>query len=79
MWHFIEMDDPYFVMPELPREGWCIGRGYFARSPGSGVWVWFGDLPEATAEALWEQHKSRLAFPAGLPPTEAPAEEEAER
>jgi hypothetical protein len=44
-----------------------VGREYFARSPGSDVWVWFGDLPEATRDALWKKHKSHLAFPAGLP------------
>ena len=27
------------------REAW---REYFARSPGSDIWVWFGDLPAAT-------------------------------
>ena len=43
-----------------------VGREYFARSPGSDVWVWFGDLPEATQTALWEKHRSKLAFPAGL-------------
>jgi hypothetical protein len=37
------------------------------RSPQSDVWVWFGDLPDATAAVLWEKHSPRLAFPAGLP------------
>jgi hypothetical protein len=37
---------------------------FFARSPGSDVWVWFGDLPEATAAALWKKHERTLAaFP----------------
>ena len=58
--------DPYGVDPELPEEYWQVGREYFARSPGSDVWVWFGDLPDATRDALWEKHKAKLAFPAGL-------------
>ena len=35
--------DPYGVR-ELPPEYDCIGRNYFARSPGSNVWVSFHDL-----------------------------------
>jgi hypothetical protein len=30
------------------------------------VWIEFDDLPDATANALWKKHESRLAFPAGL-------------
>jgi hypothetical protein len=60
--------DPYGVYPEPPQECWQVGREYFARSPGSDVWLWFGDLPAATAKALWEKHKAKLAFPAGLEP-----------
>ena len=58
--------DPYGVEPEIPEEYQQIGRAYFARSPGSDVWVWFGDLPEATRDALWAKHSRKLAFPAGL-------------
>jgi hypothetical protein len=43
-----------------------VGREYFARSPGSDIWVCFRDLPEGTASSLWEKHRSKLAFPAGL-------------
>jgi hypothetical protein len=41
-------------------------RIYFARSPGSDIWVGFGDLPTATQDALWNTHEKKLAFPAGL-------------
>jgi hypothetical protein len=58
--------DPYGDLPNLPEEYQQVGREYFARSPGSDVWVWFGDLPDATRDALWDKHKSRLGFPAGL-------------
>jgi hypothetical protein len=66
MWEYGQTLDPYGIDPDLPEEMQQIGRNYFARSPGSDVWVEFGDLPEATREALWEKHKNKLAFPAGL-------------
>jgi hypothetical protein len=65
-WTYAQTLDPYGVYPELPEECQQIGREYFARSPGSDVWVRFGDLPDAIRNALWEKHKSKLAFPAGL-------------
>jgi hypothetical protein len=65
-WTYAQTLDPYGVYPDLPEEHRQVGREYFARSPGSDIWVWFGDLPEATKHALWERHKSKLAFPAGL-------------
>ena len=54
----------------LPQASGGIPAGrweYFARSPGSDVWVLFGDLPDAIESALREKHKSKLAFPAGFP------------
>ena len=45
------------------REVW---REYFARSPGSDIWVWFGDLPTATLKSLWEKHRPKLTYAAGL-------------
>ena len=65
-WTYAQTLDPYGVDPELPEECRQVGREYFARSPGSDVWVWFGDLPDAIESALWEKHKSKLAFAAGL-------------
>ena len=58
--------DPYGVYPELPEELQQVEREYFARSPGSDVWVGFGDLPEATRDALSKKQPSKLAFPPGL-------------
>jgi len=49
--------DPYGIYPELPEEYQQVGREYFAQSPGSDIWVLFGDLPRATRDALWEKHK----------------------
>ena len=65
-WTYAQTLDPYGVDPDLPEEYRQVGREYFARSPGSDIWVWFGDLPKETREALWERHKRNLAFPAGL-------------
>jgi hypothetical protein len=69
IWSYEYTVDPYGTDPELPEELQQVGREYFARSPGSDIWVWFGDLPAATRDALWEKHKAKLAFPAGLPLT----------
>jgi hypothetical protein len=69
-WTYAQTLDPYGLDPELPEEFHQVGREYFARAPGSDIWVWFGDLPKATEDALWEKHKRRLAFPAGLPGVE---------
>lgn len=69
-WNYIEILDPHDDGIILdPEARGCIGRGYFARSPGIKIWVEFGDLPEETAKALWGDHKKELAFPAGLEPT----------
>jgi hypothetical protein len=58
--------DPYDVYPNPSEDYDGLGRVYFARSPGSGVWVWFGDLSDETTDALWSRHSSKLMFPAGL-------------
>ncbi len=65
-WTYGETMDPYGSDPDLPNELQCIGRIYSARSPGSELWVCFGDLPEKICSALWERHRRNLAFPAGL-------------
>ena len=67
-WDYAQTLDPYGVHPNLPEECRQVGRAYFARSPECDTWVWFGDLPGETRRRLWETHRSKLAFPAGLPP-----------
>jgi len=42
-WEHGEVCDPYKLY-DLTDEEDCIGRNYFARSPGSNVWVSFHDL-----------------------------------
>ena len=58
----------YCVIPEEefvpPADAQVITRTYFAKAPESDLWIWFGDLPEATAAALWKKHERALAaFP----------------
>jgi hypothetical protein len=65
MWRYVNIGDPYDLDPGPPEEE-CIGRGYFARRPGSDIWVEFGDLPKETADRLEELHGRKLHFPAGL-------------
>ena len=66
-WIYGQIMDPYGVNRNLPEELYQVGRLYFARSPGSDIWVSFYDLPEDTLKRLWEMHHSKLMFPAGLP------------
>jgi hypothetical protein len=64
-WSYEETLDPYGVH-DLPAELRQVGREYFARHPGSEIWVWFGDLPYVVSRKLLELHERKLAFPAGL-------------
>jgi hypothetical protein len=64
VWEYTQVGDPYGVWPNIPEEGRCVGRSYFARSPGMDVWIEFGDLPDATRDAL--RRKSELSLPAWL-------------
>jgi hypothetical protein len=47
-WIYAQTVDPYGDRRDIPDECWQVGREYFARSPGSDIWVNFGDLPKAT-------------------------------
>ena len=49
--------DPYGVLDLTPEEN-CVGRSYFARSPDSGGWVSFYDLPDQTRDELWRRINS---------------------
>jgi hypothetical protein len=65
-WIYALTCDPYGVYPELPEEYQQVGREYFARSPGSDVWVEFGDLPKATQDALWQKLGRQPAKPGNV-------------
>ena len=49
----VDWSDPYDFLDESCHVGRWV-REYFARNPG-GDWVHFGDLPNATNDALWER------------------------
>ena len=52
-WAYRETLDPYGDGIDLPEEyRGHVGREYFARSPGSDIWIAFCDLPKATRNAL---------------------------
>jgi hypothetical protein len=55
-WEFGQVLDPYGDRPDLPPECDCVGRQWFARAAG-GVWIWEGDLPDATRHALRNVHQ----------------------
>jgi hypothetical protein len=50
-WKYGQILDPYGIF-ELSLEEYQVARVYFARRPGSDVWVELGDLPKETREAL---------------------------
>jgi hypothetical protein len=54
LWDYGQTLDPYGV-EDLPKEYWQVGRNYFARSPGSDVWVSFYDLPKVVCDRLWQR------------------------
>jgi hypothetical protein len=53
--------DPYAVLRDLdPQDYYELRKMYFARAPGSDVWVLFSDLPKEVRERLWELHRSKF-------------------
>src|ERR1700747_21103 len=40
-WVYAQVLDPYGDGRDLPEEFQQVGRDYFARSPGSNLWIWF--------------------------------------
>ena len=65
MWEYGYTIDPYNEFSDLSEEEKQIGRNYFARSPGSEIWVSFCDLPDATLKALQERPISNPEFSGG--------------
>ena len=47
-----QVGDPYGIMPDIPDEARRIGPTYFARAPGSDMWVSFHDLPASVVNEL---------------------------
>jgi hypothetical protein len=61
--HWTDTGDPYGIHARSPGEDYCVGRSYFARSPGSDIWVEFGDLPDETRDKLWNKIDSGVLGP----------------
>jgi hypothetical protein len=64
-WRHGQVLNPYGLDLDLPEEGHCIGRIYFARSPESEIWVEFGDLPDTTRTALEDSKVEEPRWPFG--------------
>ena len=56
--------DPYGVVPDLTDEIEQIGHVFFARSPGSDIWVHFSDLPDETLATLRGSKRMRRSLEA---------------
>jgi hypothetical protein len=56
MWRDEPESDPYGIYPRSPVPKRWIRRHYYARRPGSDIWVAFTDLPVSTANALCSKH-----------------------
>ena len=50
-----QVADAYGVYPIIRDEFDCIGKNWFARAPGSDVWVSFHDLPQSFDDELWKR------------------------
>ena len=61
-WSFEQTLDPYGVIPDLPEELQQVGREYFARRPGSDIWVHFDDLPDDVREKLRKHPNAKPSF-----------------
>jgi hypothetical protein len=56
-WEYGSVRDRYELYDLIGEED-NVGRSYFARPPGSDVWVSFHDLPAAVCDRLWTKMKA---------------------
>jgi hypothetical protein len=56
-WEHGQVGDPYGLC-DPTDEGYCVGRNYFARSPGSDLWISFHDLPAVVCDRLWARMRA---------------------
>lgn len=52
VWEWGQLGDPYGLSPDPPPEGECVGRLYWARAPGTNIWINFCHLTEETCAEL---------------------------
>jgi len=52
LWSTRNVLDPYGAFPPLSADEECFGTLQFVRNPGTGIWIEFADLPEATRNAI---------------------------
>lgn len=53
--HYVQALDVYGVGKDLPPELQMVAPERFVRSPGSKIWICFGDLPASMQEALLKE------------------------
>lgn len=58
-WAYRYTMDPYGVEKDLPDECKQIGREWFARAPGSDIWVSFDDIPNPLIPALRQRAENQ--------------------
>ena len=59
-WWWANELDPYAI-GEDPEERGCSNRCHFVRAPGSDMWIYLRDLPEATIKVFrerWERERA---------------------
>jgi hypothetical protein len=61
-WSFGQTLDPYGMISALPEELQQVGREYFARRPGSDIWVHFGDFPDDVRKKLRKHPNAKPLF-----------------
>ena len=57
-WTYAQTLDPYGDRLPLLPQAEQVGREYFARAPGSDIWVCVRHLPDATRGAIWERFEN---------------------
>ena len=63
-WTYAQVLDPYGgAAPNFPEEYWCVGREYFARSPGSDIWVQFWRSARGDARCAVGKAQTKAGVP----------------
>jgi hypothetical protein len=60
-WQFRSDADPYEI-GAYPDADVYVGRQYFAKRPGSEIWVCFRHIPDEVREKLWKHPNAKPSF-----------------